>query len=45
MTMLRTLNCTADFAGSVTVLDLIANCGRESSRHIVSMTPDLPVEL
>lgn len=33
------------FAGSVTVLDLIANCGRESSRHIVSMTPDLPVEL
>jgi hypothetical protein len=34
-----------NFVGAVTILDLIANCGRESSGHIVSTTPDRPVEL
>lgn len=32
-----------DFDGALTVLDLIANCGADASRHIRSKTPDVVV--
>lgn len=31
------------FEGAVSILDLIANCGRESSRYLVSLSPDVRV--
>lgn len=34
-----------DFVDAVTILDLIANCGPEAKRHLVSKNPDRVVEL